>query len=177
MALPALGRGVATQTYEYARDVEPRERATEKTERPSSAPGSAATHHRRSPQANTITIQCSRPELQIESMQYATKLGRSPVHLSIKKGTKTMSARPVHIATHEHDMPQNKPLDTSRRSPRGLEGDGDLLILRTFTPYFQERCHELIVIDGGCIAAIIKDGELCIRLREIVHFSAPGWDL
>ena len=49
-------------------------------------------------------------------------------------------------------MSQNKPLDTSRRSPHGLEEDGDLLILRTFTPYFQERCRELS-IDGGCITA------------------------
>ena len=71
-------------------------------------------------------------------------------------------------------MSQNTPLDTSRRSPHGLEGDGDLLILRTFTPYFQERCRELI--DGGCITAVIKDGELCIPYSEIIHFTPYGYD-
>ena len=51
-----------------------------------------------------------------------------------------------------------------------------MLILRTFTPYFQERCRELIVIDGGCITAVIKDGELCIRHSEIIHFTPYGYD-
>ena len=71
-------------------------------------------------------------------------------------------------------MSQNQPLDTSRRSPHGLAGDGDLLILHTFTPYFQERCRELI--DGGCIAAVIKNGELCIRYSEITNYTPYGYD-
>ena len=56
-----------------------------------------------------------------------------------------------------------------------LNGDGDLLVLRTFTPYFQRRCRELI--NNGCITGVISNNELCIRYSEIISYTAPDYDL
>jgi len=70
-------------------------------------------------------------------------------------------------------MFQNERLDTSKRSY--LNGDGDLLALRTFAPYFQERCRELI--NDGCIKGVIRNNEICIRYSEIIHCTAAGYDL
>ena len=70
-------------------------------------------------------------------------------------------------------MSQNERIDPSKRSY--LNRDGDLLILRTFTPYFQKRCRELI--NDGCVTGVIRNNELCIRYSEIIHYMAPGYDL
>jgi hypothetical protein len=72
-------------------------------------------------------------------------------------------------------MSQNEQLDPSRRTRHTLNGDGDLLALRAFTPYFQERCRELI--NEGCITSVIRNNELCIRYSKIIHYTAPGYDL
>jgi hypothetical protein len=72
-------------------------------------------------------------------------------------------------------MSQNDQLDPSRRSRHNLNGDGELLALRTFTPYFQKRCRDLI--NDGRISGVIKNNELCIRYSELIHYTAPGYDL
>ncbi len=70
-------------------------------------------------------------------------------------------------------MSENQRPDPSERSY--INGDGDLLLLRTFTPYFQRRCRELI--NDGCISGVMKNDELCIRYSEIINYTAPDYDL
>jgi hypothetical protein len=70
-------------------------------------------------------------------------------------------------------MSQNEQLDTKNGSY--LNGDGDLLPLRTFTPYLQKRYRELL--NEGCITSVIRNDELCIHYAEIIHYKAPGYDV
>jgi hypothetical protein len=79
----------------------------------------------------------------------------------------------ISSTSQEQHMTQNEQLDINNRS--NVKGDGDLLALRKFAPYFQKRCRELI--NDGCITGIIRNNELCIRYSEIIHYTAPGYDL
>jgi hypothetical protein len=72
-------------------------------------------------------------------------------------------------------MTRHEGLDTDSQRPDAVREPEPMRPLRKFHPEIQALIRHLIKI--GDLTGVIQNGELCVRLSEIGHYTAPGYDL
>jgi hypothetical protein len=72
-------------------------------------------------------------------------------------------------------MTRPEGLNADPQQPDAVREQEPMRPLRQFQPEIRGLIRHLINI--GDLPGVIQKGELCVRLSEIVHFTAPGYDL
>jgi hypothetical protein len=72
-------------------------------------------------------------------------------------------------------MTRPEGLNADPQQPDAVREPEPMRPLRKFNPEIQALIRHLIKI--GALTGVSQNGELCVRLSEIIHYTAPGYDL